>query len=149
VRSAFYQFMPAVFDKLGIRFQYPENWTLETDSTTPGRQSVSVYSPGGGYWSVMAHPANSDPAELATAALDIMKAEYDELDSESAQEEIGGVQLTGFDLNFYCLDLINSARIRVFSTQRANYLVICQAEDREFERLSPVFQAMTTSLISS
>lgn len=140
--------MPAVFDKLGIRFQYPENWTLETESSTPDRPSISVYSPSGGFWTVMAHRPDVEPQELASAAVDAMKKEYDELDSEPADEQIGGVELAGFDLNFYCLDLTNSARIRAFSTQRASYLVICQAEDREFEELAPVFHAITTSLLT-
>ncbi len=139
--------MPAVFNKLGLRFQYPENWTLETDSATPGRQSVSVYSPGGGFWSISAHSSDAVPAKLASTAVDAMKREYDELDSEPANEEIDGVKLTGFDLNFYCLDLTNTARIRAFHNQRGSYLVICQAEDREFDQLSDVFQAMTTSLL--
>ncbi len=111
--------MPAVFDKFGICFQYPENWTLETESATPGRQSITVYSPGGGFWSVMAHWPDEDPAKLATAAVDAMRREYDELDSEPASEEIDGVPLTGYDLNFYCLDLTNTARIRTFSAGAA------------------------------
>jgi hypothetical protein len=140
--------MPAVFDKLGIRFQYPENWTLETDDATPGRQSVSVYSPGGGFWSVLAHRPDDDPSQLAATALQAMQREYDELDVADVSEEIGGVELTGYDLNFYCLDLTNTARIRAFNNQRGSYLVICQAEDRDFDFLSQVFQAMTTSLLA-
>jgi hypothetical protein len=139
--------MSAVFDKLGIRFQYPENWTLETDDATPGRQSISVYSPGGGFWSVLAHLPDDDPTQLAATALEAMQREYDELDVEEVSEEIGDVELTGYDLNFYCLDLTNTASIRAFNNQRGSYLVICQAEDRDFERLSLVFQAMTTSLL--
>jgi len=140
--------MPAVFDKLGIHFQYPENWTVETDSAGAGRQTVSVYSPEGAFWTVMRHPADTDPVELAQTALVAMQNEYDELDSETAREQIGEVELVGFDLNFYCLDLTNTAWIRVGITKTATYLLICQAEDREFERVSPVFRAMSTSLLA-
>jgi len=140
--------MPALFNKFGIHFQYPENWTLETDSTAPGRQTVSVYSPGGGFWTVALAPSDSDPAQLAETALDAIKREYDELDSEAASESIGDVELVGYDVNFYCLDLTNTALIRAGRTSRGTYLVICQAEDREFDQISPVFRAMTTSLLT-
>ncbi len=141
--------MAAVFDKFGMRFQYPENWTLETDNTDPGRQTVSVYSPGGAFWTVMLHPQDADPLELARTALGAMQNEYDELDSEAAQQEIAGLALVGFDLNFYCLDLTNTAWIRAGLLENVVLLVICQAEDREFEELAPVFQAMMASLIAS
>lgn len=140
--------MPALFNKFGISFQYPENWTLETDSSAPGRQTVSVYSPGGGFWTVALAPHDSDPAKLAEAALKTIAREYDELDSEEASESIGDVDLVGYDLNFYCLDLTNTAWIRAGRTSRATYLVICQAEDREFDQIAPVFRAMSTSLLT-
>ena len=125
--------MPALFNKFGIHFQYPENWTLETDSTAPGRQTVSVYSPGGGFWTVALAPSDSDPAQLAETALDAIKREYDELDSEAASESIGDVELVGYDVNFYCLDLTNSAQIRAFNSPIGTYMILVQAEDREFQ----------------
>jgi hypothetical protein len=140
--------MPAVFDKLGLRFQYPENWTTETDAASGGKQAVSVYSPEGAFWTVMQHPADTDAVELAETALVAMQNEYDELDSESVREQIDDIEFFGFDLNFYCLDLTNTAWIRAGGTGSATYLIICQAEDREFERVSAVFQAMTASLLS-
>jgi hypothetical protein len=150
--------MPGVFNKFGIHFQYPENWTLETDEATPGRQMISLYSPGGAFWTVALTIAEDEPRELAKAALDILKREYDELDSESVEETVAGVDLVGFDVNFYCLDLTNTAWIRagIKGTNRSyesrvspmRYLILCQAEDREFDQISPVFRAMTISLLS-
>ncbi|HZZ26846.1 MAG TPA: hypothetical protein VFE46_02470 [Pirellulales bacterium] len=141
--------MPAVFDKLGIRFQYPDNWKLEADDVSPGRQTISVYSPGGAFWTVMLHPPEVDPAELARTALVAMQKEYDELDSEPAREAIGATELIGFNLNFYCLDLTNTAWIRAGGNRSAMFLVICQAEDHEFEEVSAIFRAMTASLLAA
>ena len=141
--------MPAIFDKLGMRFQYPENWKVETDAPASGNQTVSVYSPDGAFWTVMSYRPDADPMELARTALVAMQNEYDELDSEEVSEEIGDVELVGFDLNFYCLDLTNTAWIRAGSNEAKTFLVICQAEDREFEEVLPVFQAMTASLLAN
>ena len=66
--------MPGVFNKFGIHFQYPENWTLETDDATPGRQMVSLYSPGGAFWTVALTSAQDEPIELAKTALKTLRA---------------------------------------------------------------------------
>jgi hypothetical protein len=141
--------MPAVFDQYGIHFQYPENWTLEADEQTPAQQSVSVYSPGGAFWSVVSHRRRDDPKELAETALGVMQREYQDLDTEEVHEQVEGVEMVGYDLNFFCLDLTNTALVRAFRTHASSYLVICQAEDREFERLGDVFRAITASLLRS
>jgi hypothetical protein len=141
--------MPALFNKLGIRFQYPENWTLEADNAAAaGQRTVSVYSPGGAFWTVVIRRGRDDPDRLAREALAAMQKEYEDLESEPSRDKFGGRELNGFDLSFYCLDLINTAWIRAWRDANASYLLICQAEDREFEEVSLVFRAMTTSLLA-
>ncbi len=140
--------MPARFDSLGISFQYPDNWTLDDSDAVLGRQSVTVFSPGGAFWSVAVHPGSADPAKLAAAIVGTMKNEYDSLESEPAAETVAGHELAGYDLAFYCLDLTNTALIRSLRIAQTTYTIFCQAEDREFERLRAVFQAITTSLLS-
>ena len=141
--------MPAVYDKMGISFQYPDNWDLDERDALEGERGVTVYSPGGAFWSVLLQPAGVDPQESADAALATLRKEYEELDAEPAEEQIGGQDLVGFDANFYYLDLTNTAYIRAFSTPDACYLILCQAEDRELAETDAVFRAMTTSLIRS
>jgi len=141
--------MPAEFKKPGIAFQYPENWTLDEEDTLPGRNAVTVYSPGGAFWSVSVHPKSAEPIQLAQATVEVMKDEYPELESRHTEEALAGRETTGYDLNFWCLDLTNTARVRCFQTDWASYAVFVQGEDREFERLERVFKAMTVSLMSS
>ncbi len=138
--------MPALFDDLGLRFQFPENWSLEEDDT-PGRESATVYSPGGGFWTVMLRDAAETPASLADEVLAAMRQEYPGLDCESARERVRGEELVGYDLNFIYLDLISTALIRSFRVAAANLVVVCQAEDHDFEKLRDVFRAITASLV--
>ena len=140
--------MPAVFEKMGIRFLYPDNWILDEEEALHGNSSVTVYSPGGAFWSLVLHSASADPAELAATALRALKAEYQDSEAVPVSEQINGQSISGYDLNFFCLDLTNTALIRAFRTAGASCLVLCQAEDREFEELAPVFRAVTTSLLS-
>jgi len=140
--------MPAEFHKLGIAFQYPENWTLDEEDALAGSQSVTVYSPGGAFWSVSIHPRSADPHQLAQAAVTVMKGEYEGLESEAVEEVLAGREMVGFNLNFFCLDLTNTAMIRCLRTDQATYAVFWQAEDHEFVELEAVFRAITTSLLN-
>ena len=111
--------MPVTFDNLGISFQYPDNWQLDEEEIRAGQSAVTVFSPGGGFWSVALHTGSSaHPSQLAKAALDTMRKEYEDLDAEPVRETIAGCDLVGFDLNFFCLDLTNTARIRCCATGR-------------------------------
>lgn len=139
--------MPAVYEKLGIRFQYPENWTLDEVEALEGNNSVTLYSPAGGFWSIMIHPQGTPPAELVEAALAAMRQQYDDLDADPVAETVEGRDLVGYDMNFFCLDLTNTALVRSFSTERATYVVLYQADDLEFADIELVFRAITLSLL--
>ncbi len=141
--------MPAVYEKMGIRFLYPENWSLDEEEALHGNRSVSVYSPQGAFWSIALHPPATDPDELAAAALRTLKGEYAESEAEPVCEQYGQRDVHGYDMTFFYLDFTNTALIRGFRTAQATCLVLCQAEDREFAEIEPVFRAITTSLLAS
>ena len=74
-----------------------------------------------------------------------MRQQYDELDAEEVHETVAGHELVGYDMNFYCLDLTNTAQVRSYRTDDAAYVVFCQADDREFAEIEEVFRAITMS----
>jgi hypothetical protein len=139
--------MPAVFEKLGMRFLYPDNWTLDESEAGAEDRTISVYSPEGAFWSIVLHPPSVEPVELAAIALKALQQEYAESEAEPADETIAGQRLTGYDLSFYYVDLSNTAVIRGFRNEVATGLILCQAEDRDFRRLELIFSAITTSLL--
>ncbi|MCH8923333.1 MAG: hypothetical protein IIA67_09335 [Planctomycetes bacterium] len=140
--------MPAEFDKMGVRFAYPENWTLDRDELNEKGNAITVYSPGGGFWSVAVHPPGTSLGKLAAEALEAMGEEYEHLESLEVSETIAEDRLIGYDLNFFYLDITNTAKIRCVRRPAATYAIFCQAEDREFDRIGEVFQAMTVSLLA-
>ncbi|MFM7136019.1 MAG: hypothetical protein ACKO1M_02975 [Planctomycetota bacterium] len=135
------------FQRFGLAFDHPDNWQVDTEDAEDRFATVTVYAPGGGFWSVSGHAPGGDPAQLAAAVVAEMREEYRDLDAEPAAETIGGRSLTGFDLNFYCLDLTNTAQVRTLATPAAIYLLLCQAEDRDWNDLAPVFAAITTTFV--
>lgn len=141
--------MPAQFNSLGISFQYPDNWTLDDSDALLGRKSVTVFSPGGAFWSVAIQPGEADPGKLAEAVVDALRPEYESVEAEEISETIAGHELVGYDLAFYCLDLTNTAQVRSFQVAHFTYTIYCQAEDREYEQVKRVFQAMTITLLNS
>ena len=135
------------FDRFGLAFDHPDGWLVDTEDAEGRFATVTVYSPAGGFWSVSGHAPGGDPGELAAAVVAEMQDEYRELDAEPAADEIAGHDLHGFDLNFYCLDLTNTAQVRTLATPAAIYLILCQAEDHDWEALGPVFAAITMSFV--
>jgi hypothetical protein len=65
------------------------------------------------------------------------------------EESLVGHMLVGYDLAFYCLDLTNTAHVRGLRFAHTTYTIYCQAEDREYERVKRVFEAMTVTLLGS
>jgi len=142
--------MPATFDQLGLRFDYPENWTVEreTNEIDEGEnEQVIVSSPETAFWHLSKHPPSADLESLFDDALATLRSEYKEMEVEPASELVDSQQLLGFDVNFICLDLTITCWLRGLQTDEATYLLLCQAEDRELDQASPVFRAMLASLL--
>ena len=95
------------------------------------------------------HSGTAEPAKLAAAVVDTMKQEYQGLEAEPIEESIAGHELVGYDLAFYCLDLTNTAHVRSLRFAHTTYTIYSQAEDREYEQVKRVFEAMTLTLLGS
>ena len=139
------------FERMGLVFDYPDDWALELDadggSEAGGSPAVTLLSPGGGFWSVSRHEGDGNARLLAEAVVAQMRSEYQDIDIEAASDSIGGHLLPGFDFNFYCLDLTNTASVRTLQASGSLHVVFCQADDGEWDRVATVFAAMTTSLV--
>jgi hypothetical protein len=141
--------MSAVYENFGLSFMYPENWQLSDESgdVDAGPKTVTVNSPGGGFWTLQVYEPAVDPQEMADQFRTTMEGEYEGLESLPISEHIGALAVTGYDMDFYCLDFVVTAQVRSLRVGARTYVVACQAETREFDKISPVFQAMTYSLL--
>jgi hypothetical protein len=140
--------MTAVYQRDPLHFLYPENWSVVEESWDQWPREVSVQSPGGAFWSVHVYPA-TDPRPLTQEVLNAMKQEYEQLESSVLAEDYGDRQVTGFEMHFYCLDFLVRARTLGIRRGDVTYLLVFQAEDRDFDQLEPVFRAMTLSLVQA
>jgi hypothetical protein len=138
--------MPAVFEQDGIRFLYPENWTLERTELEDG-WSVSVQSPDTAFFSLTYEIGETDMASPAESALNALQEEYPVCEFDSAVETLAGQPAVGYDVRFYSLDLTNTAWIRSFACDEGCVLVLCEVNDLELERNGPVLKAICKSLV--
>lgn len=140
--------MPATYRNFGIEFLYPDNWTVTDEQVTGWPRSVGLQSPDGSFLVLQVHPA-TPPLELANEVLQTMRAEYASLEAESVIEQVESEDLVGFDLDFYYLDMLISARVRATRVDDRTYVWFFQGENRDFDRMLPVFLAIETGLLRS
>jgi len=138
--------MTATFDRFGVRFDYPENWTVEQTDEGPGAQMVSVNSPETAFLQATIRAADEDLEPLFDEALSVLRKEYEEIEVEPANDQIDGVEIMGFSVHFFWLGLMNTCWLGGIKRPEATYLIMCQAEDREYDRVNLVFQAMLVSM---
>ena len=141
--------MPAVYQHFGVRFLYPENWSLLDEETDEWPRTVTLQSEQTGFWTLQAYPAGFDARQAVLAVVNSIREVYPDLEVLPAKESIGDSEAKGVDIAFFYLDLLVEARIRTVKTPSALLLWHYQAESREFETLEAVFRAIATSMLQS
>ena len=137
--------MPAVFERNGLRFLYPENWSLEQEATEDG-WSVTVQSPTTAFLLLSVYPSRPPVKEMLDTALGALRETAPDLEVEEASETIAKRHAQGHNISFFSLDLTNTCWTRSFRTPMGTVLILCQATDLELEDTEPVLRAMRASL---
>lgn len=141
--------MTAHYENLGVSFLYPENWQIVDEEWDGWPRGVSVQSPEGGYWELKIFPSRVDRNALCDQVLAAMRQEYPDVESDVANDDIMDLPAVGYNLTFFCLDLVVISHVRGLHVSDRTYLLTYQAENREFEREQPVFDAITRSLLTA
>lgn len=138
--------MPQFYDKNGLRFAYPDTWTVDEDETGTADAAATVTSPQTAFWSVMLYRGERDLEQLAGTVVEAIKSEYPQVEVDEVAG-MGDVEAAcGYDLSFSYVDLLNTASVRAFLHAGDTYVVLSQTEDHELSVVEPVFAAMTASL---
>jgi hypothetical protein len=137
--------MAAQFDDGGIRFRYPENWSLEREDSEEG-WTVSLQSPGTAFLMLCLRSDMPPPDQMTATALDALRADYPDLEADDRVESLAGQPAVGHDIRFFSLDLTNTCWTRSFYTAQGTVLLLCQTSDLELETTEPVLRAICASL---
>ena len=151
--------MTAVYDKLGLKFLYPENWKLIEDSeigTLPTSDDVgtpkiiTLETPDGSTtWSVHVYGSAVEGDAVLKETLLSLQEMYEDLEVAPFVQPLGELEGTGVEAMFYCLDFLIRSQLYHVKTEKHLLLFWAQAEDRAFETQQIVFQALAISLLQS
>jgi hypothetical protein len=129
----------------GVRFAYPSEWEL-SEQNRDGELSITVSSPHTSFWTLSLFFDRPEPADIIEAVLDAFRDEYSELDVYPSQVKLCHRQTVARDIEFVCLELLNSAWARAFQTEEFTALVLYQAYDAELIETGDVLERITRSL---
>lgn len=137
--------MDRIYDAHAVRFRYPEDWLL-SEAESDAEVSLTVSSPATSFWSLTLYFAQPDVEELIEAAVEAFRAEYEELDAYEVSGRLCERPAIGRDIEFVCLELLNTAYLRAFRTDRFTVLVLYQGTDSELEQTLPLMEDISNSL---
>ena len=135
----------AAYRAHGVQFHHPGDWTV-TEDVGPDETTISVQSSGTSYWSLTLIDDAPDPSDIIDTVLGVYRGEYTDLDVYEPPPKFR-FSAVARDIDFVCLDLVNSASVMAFRTNRRTVLVVSQGTDRELEVTRPVLESITESLL--
>ena len=138
--------MQGMYEDHGVRFMYPHTWEQE-ESEDGTRTLLTVSEPGGTAFAMISLDTECPaPVELADEALETLRADYPDLDSDPVIEEISDFNAIGHDVEFFSFDFLNICVIRCFRTPRRTVLFLAQwSETADGEGLERIFAAIRKS----
>ncbi|MFK7820403.1 MAG: hypothetical protein AB8G99_16905 [Planctomycetaceae bacterium] len=139
------------FEQYGIRFEYPEGWEVDSGQTEDGR-TVTVNSPETSFWSVSLFDGRPSIESVLDAALSAYEEEYDEVDIYTPDADDAPVSICGSeetvarDVEFVCLELVNTVCLRAITADAFTLLVLYQGTDFELASTRSTLEKITQSL---
>ncbi|MBQ3388032.1 MAG: hypothetical protein IJG60_02340 [Thermoguttaceae bacterium] len=138
----------------GIRFAYPKNWFTQEAPWSSDSKAVTVNDPNGYFWMIAVFPAGSDPDAAAKEVLHSLRREYSQLEDLPTHRIIADQFLTGYEMNFFYLDLVNTAVVLSLETEERTYVIFWQYcdilavtdDENDFE---DVVEAMTHTFLKN
>lgn len=139
--------MPGTFEDFGLRFLYPDNWTVAAREEDARCEGVTLDLPAGGFFSVTRYFDQSEPESLLSGIAEAMKIEYPEIETDAIA--VSDDDDFFIESRFYYLDLLVISRSIAIESGDDIIVVQAQAESREFDASEQVFEAVMRSLRES
>ncbi|MGQ0634832.1 MAG: hypothetical protein ACT4QC_09495 [Planctomycetaceae bacterium] len=137
--------MNELYTAHGVQFRYPGEWQV-SEQRDDGQVSITVSSPHTSFWTLTLLEGRPDPHDIVEAVVAAFRDEYEELDVYESRARVGQRKTVARDIDFVCLELLNTAKVRAFRTPGFTAMVLYQATDQELEQAGPVFEQITLSL---
>lgn len=129
----------------GISFTYPEEWSLSEESAG-STVALTVAGPETSFWSLWLMYECPDPEQMLNSAVAAFSDDYDEVDVFQSVGQQCEYPCQECEIEFVSLELINTACLRAFQTDRFSVLILHQGTDRELDYTRKDLEAITESL---
>ena len=141
--------MPATFESFGIKFLYPDNWTVSERDEMEGSDGVTLELPSGGFFTVEREHEGQLAEELIEQIADSIEEDYGEVEREDCELADAKQGERAVEFRFYYLDLLIISRLVILTVGDATYVVQMQAESRDFDSNELVFTALLKQIRTS
>ena len=139
------EIMQGIYDSNGVQFRFPQHWELH-EERFDDQLTITVSISETSFWTLSLFSSALQENELMETALDAFREEYEELDIYPVVETICHRESIARDLEFVCLELINSAFLRAFRTNNFTALILYQGTDQELEMTREPLEKISFSL---
>ena len=134
--------MPATFESFGIRFLYPDNWTVAQRGEDESDEGLTLELPSGGFFSIELEDEGHSDDEVIKRVEEAIRVEYHEVETEEVALNDASEDERCVDMRFYYLDLLIISRLVLVKRDAETLIVQIQSESRDFDQNEPVFNAI-------
>lgn len=135
----------AHYHNFGVEFIYPDVWEVD-EQQADGDIVITVSSSETCFWTLRIMPACPMPPQVVSSCVEAFEDEYDEVEISPADCELAGMPAYSRDLDFFCMELMNSVGLRSVRAAGFSLLVWWQGTHHELEDNRRVFDQMTLSV---
>ncbi|MFN8706108.1 MAG: hypothetical protein ACK526_03590 [Planctomyces sp.] len=134
------------YEAHGIRFLYPDIWEITEETDADGDIVITVTSDGTCFWTLRILPGCPSPPDVVRSCIEAFREEYDELDESPSQIRISEMPAYARDLEFSCLELLNTASLSSVRSSDMTLLIWWQGTDHELQEIRPILEQITESV---
>jgi hypothetical protein len=135
-----------VFERQGIRLEYPGDWQLQTEPNEDLGWTITINSPDIAFFLLSYLPDVSEPSQVVDEAVGSVRADYPQVEAEPVTGTIAGLPAVGYDLDFFTVDQVAFANIRSICTGSGCLLILLQSTDQDRDWNEPILQEIMQSI---
>ena len=135
-----------IYEAHSVQFSYPDIWEISEDIDANGDVDLTVSTDGSVFWVLRVLHDCPLPQNVMASWLQAFRDEYEDVDEYPRSMAMASLPADAREINFSCLELINSAVACCIRSLDFSLLVWWQGRDRELEEVGAVMEQMTDSV---
>jgi len=129
----------------GVRFLRPDIW--EFDEVMDDADVIfTVASESTCFWTLRLLPHGESPTDVVDSCVSVFEEEYGDIEVSSVAAHLAEMQAVARQIDFSCLELLNTVRLYSVRTTEFTLLVWWQGTDHELAEFREVLDLMTESV---